>query len=384
MKNNGKHIQTVIIGGGPVGLFLAICLIKKGVNCLVIEKRDKPVPDSRSLGIHPVSLELFDKADITEPFLQKGLKIHKGYALTSDHLLGEIKFDTCPKPHNYILACPQCSTEEILRDEICKLDSGTLITEAEFLDFCRQKDHVEIRYRDDRGKDHIVTADYLVGCDGKNSLVRQQASIHYSGKRYADTYIMGDFEDNTSFETDAAVYLLPEGLIECFPLPNGMRRWVVKTDEYIDEPNSETLAELVKKRIDHDLIGIKNDMISSFGVQHFIAETYAKDQVILAGDAAHVISPIGGQGMNLGWIDAWKISEALSAGNKDARLKKYSETQRKITRKVAKRAEINMLLGRKTKLPILRNLIVKMLLKKPLKRYVAQLFTMRGLSNWWI
>jgi len=384
MKDDYSHIPVVIVGGGPVGLFLAICLKKNGVDCLVIEKRDKPVPDSRSLGIHPVSLELFDKVNITEAFLQKGLKIHKGYALTSDRTLGEIVFDDCPKPHNYILACPQFSTEEILRNELDKLDTGTLITKAEFLNFRRHNNHIDIQYRKERGNTHTVTADYLIGCDGKNSLVRQQASIHYSGKRYTDTYIMGDFEDNTHFSTDAAVYLLPEGLIECFPLPNGMRRWVVKTDEYIEEPNSEILSELVKERIDHDLIGIKYDMISSFGVQHFIAETYVKDHVILAGDAAHVVSPIGGQGMNLGWIDAWKISEALSQKYADIQLKKYSDTQRKITRKVAKRAEINMLLGRKTRLPIFRNLIVKILLKKPFKHYIAQLFTMRGLTNWWI
>ncbi len=231
---------------------------------------------------------------------------------------------------------------------------------------------------------HTIPTDHLVGCDGKNSLVRQQASIHYSGKRYSDTYIMGDFEDNTDFNNDAAVYLLPEGLIECFPLPNGMRRWVVKTDEYIGDPKSEELADLVKDRIDHDLTGINNHMISSFGVQHFIAETYVKDGVILAGDAAHVVSPIGGQGMNLGWIDAWEISEALSRKNSAVHLKNYSDTQRKITRKVAKRAELNMFLGRKTRFPIFRDLLVRTLLNKPFQNYLAQLFTMRGLERWWI
>ncbi len=90
-----------------MGLFMAICLLNKGIQCCVIEKREEPVSDSRSLGIHPVSLELFDKVGITDPFLEQGLKIKKGIALTEDKELGEISFDLCPKPHNYILASVQ-------------------------------------------------------------------------------------------------------------------------------------------------------------------------------------------------------------------------------------------------------------------------------------
>ncbi|MDZ7808597.1 MAG: NAD(P)/FAD-dependent oxidoreductase [Gracilimonas sp.] len=351
---------------------------------MVIEKRKNPIPDSRSLGIHPISLELFGNLNITEPFLEKGLKIRKGFALTSDKVLGEIIFDDCPKPYNYILACPQFTTEEILRNELNKLDDKALITQAEFIDLRQHKNHANLQYTDQQGKSHTISTEYVIGCDGKNSLVRQRSSIHYSGKRYDDTYVMGDFEDNTDFGTDAAVFLPPKGMIECFPLPNGLRRWVVKTDEYIEKPDSQHVVSLIKKRIDHDLRGITSVMISSFGVQHFIAETFVKDRVILAGDAAHIVSPIGGQGMNLGWLDAWKISETLSGDNIDLGLKEYSKKQRRITRKVAKRAELNMRLGRKTRIPSLRNLIVGFLLKEPFSKKIAQLFTMRGLNSWWI
>lgn len=384
MKNEPQHIPVTIVGGGPVGLFLAICLVKKGIKCMVLEKRENPVPDSRSLGIHPVSLELFDKVNITDPFLNRGLKIRKGFALTSEKTLGEIIFDDCPKPHNYILACPQATTEELLREELSALDNNVLRTQTEFINFRQYKSHVIIRYKDRQGNEIDISSDYLIGCDGKNSLVRQRASIHYSGKRYDDTYIMGDFEDNTDFNTNAAVYLLPEGLIECFPLPNGMRRWVVKTDDYIEKPDNRIIADLIKSRINHNLNDLKSTMISSFGVQHFLAETYVKGRVILAGDAAHIVSPVGGQGMNLGWIDAWKISEALSGEDVDDSLKEYSGKQRKITRKVAKRAELNMLLGRKTRIPFFRNFVIKTLLRKPLSNRIAQLFTMRGLDRWWI
>ena len=394
MTKANNDIPVVIVGGGPVGLFLAICLIKKGIECRVLEKREEPVPDSRSLGVHPVSLELFDELGITNPFLEAGLKIKKGLALTDDKKLGEISFENCPKPHNYILACPQFTTEKILRNELLKLNSNALITGANFEHFHEHNQSVDITYSTKQKTNQRLTSNYLVGCDGKNSRVRKLASIHYSGKRYSDTYIMGDFEDTTDFGSDAAVFLPKDGLIECFPLPNGMRRWVVKTDEYISNPDQELLSGLVKNRLNYDLFGLKSTMISSFGVQHFMAETYAKGKVMLAGDSAHVVSPVGGQGMNLGWMDCRVLSDAIAfieKNNTDNNsafseqvLAEYSEYQRYITKKVARRAEINMALGRKYKIPILRNLFVQGILRSPLKNKVAEIFTMRGLDNWWI
>lgn len=381
---------VVIIGGGPVGLFLGICLLKEGIACRVLERRNEPVPDSRSLGIHPVSLELFDEVGISEPFLKAGLKIKKGIALTDDKKLGEISFDNCPKPYNYILACPQFTTEKILRDELAKLDEHALITGATFKSFVEHEQSVEITYSTDQQPNQRITTNYLIGCDGKNSTVRQHASIHFSGKRYDDTYIMGDFEDTTEFGPDAAVFLAKDGLIECFPLPNGMRRWVVKTDYYISEPGQLKLATLVQKRLGYDLFGVKSTMLSSFGVQHLMAETFARGRVLLAGDAAHVVSPIGGQGMNLGWLDCRKLTDSLvllegkNSVIAGQILQDYSAIQKRITKKVARRAEVNMALGRKQKLPFLRNAFVKGILHSPLKGKVAELFTMRGLDSWWI
>ncbi|HET8866346.1 MAG TPA: NAD(P)/FAD-dependent oxidoreductase [Gracilimonas sp.] len=389
MKEPEPQISIVIIGGGPVGLFMAISLLKKGIQCRVIEKREEPVSDSRSLGIHPVSLELFDKVGITDPFLEQGLKIKKGIALTEDKEIGEISFDLCPKPHNYILACPQFITEKILQKKLRELDENALITGAEFLQFHEYEKAIETTFTVNGKSKERITSSYLIGCDGKNSLVRQQASIHFSGKRYHDTYIMGDFDDTTNFATNAAVFLPKDGLIECFPLPSGMRRWVVKTDSYISEPSRDKLAEIVQQRIGYDLFSVNNIMLSSFGVQHLVAERFTKGRVILAGDAAHVVSPIGGQGMNLGWLDCWKLANIFedSLKHTDSQehikicLKEYSNRQKKITKKAGRRAELNMILGRKTSIPFLRNLIVKGMLKTPLRTKAAKLFTMRGLEG---
>jgi 2-polyprenyl-6-methoxyphenol hydroxylase-like FAD-dependent oxidoreductase len=166
-----------------------------------------------------------------------------------------------------------------------------------------------------------------------------------------------------------------------------MRRWVVKTDSYIPEPNQDKLAGLVNKRIGYDLSSVKSTMLSSFGVQHFMAETFARGRVVLAGDAAHVVSPIGGQGMNLGWLDCRYIADLFSDSGtgKDLHdLSPYSQKQRKVAQQIARRAEINMALGRKQYFPAIRNLFIRGILGSSLRNKVAELFTMRGLGRWWI
>ena len=201
---------------------------------------------------------------------------------------------------------------------------------------------------------------------------------------------MGDFEDSTNYKNTAVIYVPKDGLVECFPLPNNKRRWVVRTKEYVADPTPEFLTELVQQRVNHSIDSSTNAMMSGFGVQHFLASSFVKNRVLLAGDAAHVVSPVGGQGMNLGWLDAWHLANVMSfcrGISKDlpiADLFVYESKQKPIAKKAARRAEMNMSMGRQAVFPAIRTRLVKGLLKPPFKKYAAQFFTMRGLENWWI
>jgi len=197
---------------------------------------------------------------------------------------------------------------------------------------------------------------------------------------------MGDYSDNTDFGTRAAVYLHRAGLIESFPLPSSMRRWVVKTDRYIEHPDRELLDQLVFDRIGHTLGEEANVMLSSFGVQHHLAESFYSNRIALAGDSAHIVSPIGGQGMNLGWLTAYQLAEALEKclvqpGKSEQHLQGFSRQSRKIAKTVARRAEVNMWLGRRRRFPIFRNSIANLIVNTPLQNKMAKLFTMRGLVD---
>tara|TARA_R110002096_G_scaffold183757_6_gene361848 strand:+ start:3275 stop:4426 length:1152 start_codon:yes stop_codon:yes gene_type:complete len=376
-------ISVCIVGGGPVGLFLGIALAKLNISCFIIERRAAPVPDSRSLGIHPVSMELFQLLGMETEFSESGIHIQKGIAHDGTRKLGEIDFSSLKKPYNFILSCPQFKTEQILKETFLALNPSGLIQEAEVTDIRHDEKEVVCWYKKD-GREFQISSDFLVGCDGKNSLIRQKAGILFGGKRYPDTYIMSDFEDTTEFGSKATVFLPKDGMLECFPLPNGMRRWVVKTEKFVKNPTQALLAELIRKRLGYDLTDTKCTMLSSFGVQYFMAEQFFKNRIILAGDSAHVVSPIGGQGMNLGWIGAWKLSQALSSIQEQPTkaehyLSQYQKEQQLISKKVALRAEWNMRLGRKRTIPFFKKAFISVLLNTPLRKLAAEQFAMRGL-----
>ncbi len=386
MKQSNQTYQVAIVGGGPVGLYLGCLLHQAGISCTILEKRAAPVTHSRSIGIHPVSLELFKQIGLAEKFIAQGIRVKRGHAYWNSQHIGTLNFTNCPPPYPFILTLPQYKTEQILNDYLQQINGDILQRNAKVTALHQTKNGVKISVDID-GQSRTIQTNYLIGCDGKNSFVRREAGINFQGSSYNDTYIMGDFSDNTGLKTDAAIYLCDDGLIESFPLSESVRRWVVKTDDYLPNIDRTDIEKRIKTRIDHDLTDTENRMLSSFGVEKKMAETMCKGRIVLAGDAAHVISPIGGQGMNLGWLDAADLADAFERlleyeEHSDKLLQQYSNQRLKVARKAARRAEFNMALGRNNSRLPLKKYFVQGLIKSPLSQILAHLFTMRGLSSY--
>tara|TARA_B100000575_G_scaffold127193_1_gene101375 strand:+ start:9252 stop:10469 length:1218 start_codon:yes stop_codon:yes gene_type:complete len=375
----------IVVGAGPVGLFQVLSLHLRGFNCVVIEKRHTPISDTRSLGIHPPCLDMLDELGLLNQFLKKGIRVDKGIAHNGRKKLGEINFSSTQEfgqKHPYILIHPQYETERILKNAVSVLSSHSIRYGFEVTDFQDNGNHLVV-YSDEisQSPDTQVSesqedkSPILIACDGKDSALRSMAGIAYTGSPYPDTYAMGDFSDLEYAQSPPYVYITSEGLVESFPIAEQKRRWVIKTEHYQSNPQPHWLTESIYARV-----GVRPDisscsMISSFGVQHHRAAVRQKNRFFLVGDAAHVISPIGGQGMNLGWLGAWQLALDLKKLQNEDKLynssknplppTSYSTNFDAVITEVTRRAHWNMKMGRKSKLQWLKQLLIQFILQVP-------------------
>ena len=381
--NINMDTDIVIVGGGPVGLLLGLLLDRMRIPSVILEMRDRPMEHSRSIGIHPPSMEIFQNLDLAGEFMDAGVQVRRGHAFLDRNPIGTLSFEACPEPFNFILTLPQFRTETILEDHARKAPHIRFIRNARVTQVHAGQNDCEISYyNESTSKASTIRCKLAVGCDGKNSFVRNQLNIGFKGSHYPDTYVMADIADDTRWGSDAAVILHREGVIESFPLPDALRRWVIKTPQLIQDPQPEAIRDLIGARFGFYPKMERLQMISSFGVQKFLARHFKYKRVLLAGDAAHVVSPIGGQGMNLGWLDANSASIAIQRWLQEGderHLHAYERDQKKQVLISMRRAGFNMWLGRKrVGLPLsARNLLVRTFLKKPLSHGMARRFTMR-------
>lgn len=376
-------MDVAVVGAGPVGLFLGLALAREGLDVGVFERRPERRGGSRSIGVHPPSLELLDELGLADRFVARGVRVERGHAFDERGPCGVIEFARCPGRHRYVLAIPQEETEDILRGALEERAPGALRTGA-FVGVDERRGEVALRVRTPDGERVEHRARVLVGCDGKHSAVRTALGIAYDGAPYPGCYTMGDFPDGTTFGADAAVYLGRDGLVESFPLPGGSRRWVARCPDDRD-PDLGALVARVEGRTGHRLDPSTAVRPSAFRAERYLARELARGRIALAGDAAHVVSPIGGQGMNLGWLGARSLAATIATslrkeGDPTRALAADGARRARLARATARRAELNMWLGRPVADAAPRDRLVRGLLRPPVSDLVARVFTMRGLA----
>ena len=384
MSPQTKHYQVVIVGAGPVGLFLGCCLHHFGIAFVILERRRERRGQTRAIGIHPPSLELFQRLGLADRLASRGVRVQTGRAYNGDRMLGEVSFADLPLPFNYILTLPQYETESVMEEHLSQVAPGAIVRDAHVESFREVNGKLLIRCRVGGTMDQESSAFYVVGCDGPRSVVREKSAIAFEGGEYDDAFVMGDFSDHTGYQSEARIFLDDEGFIESFPLPGGVRRWVIQTPALMTNPSESDFCEQILKRTGVDLARTLSSLLSAFSVHHYLAETFVKGRAILAGDSAHVMSPIGGQGMNVGWMDALDIAGALhhvaSANvSADDELSRYNDRARERAAKAIGRAEVYMAIGRSSRLSWLKRKALSVALRMPGKNIAAEYFTMRGL-----
>lgn len=363
-----ETVEIAIVGAGPVGLTLACLLAQRGVPITVLEARTNRSPHSRAIGIHPPARDILATLGLGAALAAEGIAIGGGQVFYNAKRLGRLTLPDCP------IALPQARTEALLAARLEALAPGALRLGAAVSGI--EEDKACVRLLCASGE--VLLAKLLVGCDGTGSTVRTLAGIKRVGHAYPDRYLMGDFTDDTEFGSDAALFFSHSGIVESFPLPNQQRRWVARLNENEKEKESN-LAAIVFSRTGRRIPTATCTWLSPFGIEGFVAETFLKGSIALAGDAAHVVSPIGGQGMNLGILGAAALAHAWN-GTRES-LESALTIHHQMAKRVAQRAAFNTHMGRPlAALSPRRTLITLGLRLPPLSRKFSAVFTMRDLT----
>lgn len=364
--------EVVIIGAGPVGLLLGLLLGQRGMQVLILEQRMELPQQSQAIGITPPSLDILAAAGLAERFVQSGVCIRDCHVHGHTGRLGSVSFREIAGAHRFILSLPQRQTMRLLEEALKQQPTVQLMRGVECIALSSQADGVTVQTP--AAEFHAA---FVVACDGCHSRVRELLGIRTKRHDYGCHFVMGDFIDRTAMRDAAHLFFTSAGAVESFPLPEGLRRWIVQTDDVAE------LVPQVRQRTGILLDSADQLNASTFAPWRLDCERLHQGRVLLCGDAAHVMSPIGGQGMNTGFADAEFAAEMLHAilrrgENAQRWLREYEHCRQTAARTAARRAEWGMGLGiwRGVTRSLLRDFIIRSILRSD---HVPPWFAMQSL-----
>lgn len=329
----------LIVGAGPTGLSLAIALRQKGVDVTVVDQHTQGANTSRAAVIHARTLEVLEQLGVTPTLLARGIRVPHFRVRERDHVLMDIDFSTLPSRYPFTLMLPQDQTEAVLRERLFQL-GGKVHWSTELLGLEQRGDRVVAHVRDQAGTAEW-TPRWVVGCDGFHSAVRAAVGIPFAGGTYEEGFVLADVRMEwplTRGEVD--LFLSPAGLVVVAPLPGDQYRIVATVDDAPAQPDAPFVQALLDHRGPRHRAGRIIDVAwsSRFRVHHRQAADIVVRNVILCGDAAHVHSPAGGQGMNTGIQDAVSLADPLmdAQGGDLTLLRAWADRRKAVARSVVR------------------------------------------------
>jgi 2-polyprenyl-6-methoxyphenol hydroxylase-like FAD-dependent oxidoreductase len=325
--------DVLIVGAGPTGLTLAASLLLKGVKVTLVDRQAEGANTSRAAGVNARTLEVLEAIDVTRRLVKEGIEAPRFTIRDRAKKLLTVDFSGLATDYRFTLMVPQSTTERLLLERVREL--GGDVVRPKLLAALAQ-DTAGVTATFDDGD--AVRARYLVGADGMHSTVRVQAGIGFTGGEYEHSFLLADAHVTGDVPTDEVrLFWASEGLTVVAPLPDGTVRIVAPMDDAPEHPSVDVVQGLLDARGPGGLTVTDVTWGSRFRIHHRIADTYRAGRVLLAGDAAHVHSPAGGQGMNLGIQDAVALSGAVAAvlaGGPDTLLDDYDAARRPIAEQV--------------------------------------------------
>ena len=331
--NHSHDGQVLVVGAGPTGLVLACGLLARGIQTRIIDKGDGVVLQTRALGVHARTLEVFDMMGLAEKFLDHGQVVRRFHMYTDGRTLVRLELGRNGSKYGFMLDVPQQLTEIILRQRVIEL-GGTVENGTELQSLCVDPGGVSATVIEPGGTSRAITAGWVVGADGAHSRVRSELGLDFVGHPYAQDWLLADVHldwDRPDDEMHAFFRRDGRPLI-CLPMRD--HRWRVilpfageRDPEGPAAPTLEEIRQLVGERAPQPVPVSDPAWLATFQCHRRSTNVYRRGRVMLAGDAVHIHSPAGGQGMNTGIMDAhnlaWKLALVASGRAPEELLDSY-------------------------------------------------------------
>ncbi|WP_338672467.1 FAD-dependent monooxygenase [Streptomyces sp. SCSIO 30461] len=350
-----SHTEVAVVGAGPTGLALAVTLASAGIDFVLVDKQAEGANTSRAAVVHARTLEVLDELGASRELISRGVRLTRFTVRDGARRLMTVPFDRLPTPHPYTLMVPQYETEAVLLDRLRALGGDV-----------HRPFEVSRVTQDDTGATLTMTsgetlrAHYVVGADGMHSAVREASGIGFSGGSYAESFVLADVVmDWAPGPEEVSLTFGPAGLLVVAPLPGGRYRIVATADHAPENPDLPFVQRLLDERAPGQ--GAITGLVwsSRFRLQHRVADHYRAGRLFLAGDAAHVHSPAGGQGMNTGIQDGYALGRAFASDTLDG----YEAQRRPVAERVVAFADrmTRIATTRNTTARRLRNVALRLL-----------------------
>jgi 2-polyprenyl-6-methoxyphenol hydroxylase-like FAD-dependent oxidoreductase len=316
--SKASAVDVLVVGAGPTGLVLALWLTRLGVRVRIIDKTAAPGTTSRALAVHARTLEFYSQIGLADAVVERGWKalaanVWVGGKRKARAVFGEMGTGLSPYPYPLLFA--QDEHELLLIERLAEY--GVHVErERELVGFDQSADRVQARVRDAAGSEERCEAGYLAGCDGSHSAVRAGLGIGFPGGTYEHLFYVADIKGSgPTMNGELNVDLEGTDFLAVFPLRGRGRARLVGIVRETEASNHElswndiSMAVLDQMQIDVDEV----NWFSTYHVHHRVAAHFRQGRAFLLGDAAHVHSPVGGQGMNTGIGDAVNLAWKLAA-----------------------------------------------------------------------
>jgi 2-polyprenyl-6-methoxyphenol hydroxylase-like FAD-dependent oxidoreductase len=326
--------DVLIAGAGPTGLALAAELTRRGVSPLIIDRQPAGANTSRACVVHARTLEVLEPLGVSRDLLAQGVKVPIFRVRDRDRSLITIDFSQIASPYAFTLMIPQDRIERVLLSHLEELGSS-VARPCALVSCTASQAYSEAQIRSD-GATKTIKARWLIGCDGMHSTVRQQSGVSFVGAAYEESFVLADVHmDWPLSREEVTLFYSADGLMVVAPLPDDHFRIVATVDDAPELPSSDYVQSVLDRRGPRAKPGRIRDVVwsSRFHIHHRAAQILRKGQILLCGDAAHVHSPAGGQGMNTGIQDGVSLAQALATTLKDGnetRLDAWATARHKI------------------------------------------------------